>query len=45
MYFFCDQDDIWIADRAERMIGLMEAHPDMLLLGSEFDSFVSAKDA
>ena len=23
----------------------MEAHPDMLLLGSEFDSFVSAKDA
>ena len=43
--FFCDQDDIWIADRAERMIGLMEAHPDMLLLGSEFDSFVSAKDA
>ena len=23
--FFCDQDDIWIADRAERMIGLMNA--------------------
>ena len=43
--FFCDQDDIWIEDRVERMIGLMEQHADMLLLGSEFDSFVSSKDA
>lgn len=43
--FFCDQDDIWIEDRVERMIGLMEQHADMLLLGSEFESFVSSKDA
>lgn len=43
--FFCDQDDIWIEDRVERMVGLMEQHTDMLLLGSEFDSFVSSEDA
>lgn len=43
--FFCDQDDIWIEDRVERMIGLMEQHADMLLLGSEFEPFVSSKDA
>ena len=43
--FFCDQDDIWIEDRVERMIGLMEQHADMLLLGSEFESFVSSRDA
>ena len=43
--FFCDQDDIWIEDRVERMLGLMEEHPDMLLLGSEFDAFVSSSDA
>ena len=44
-FFFCDQDDIWIEDRVERMIGLMEQHADMLLLGSEFESFVSSRDA
>lgn len=43
--FFCDQDDIWIKDRVERMVGLMEKYPDMLLLGSEFDAFVSSEDA
>ena len=43
--FFCDQDDIWIEDRVERMVGLMEQHADMLLLGSEFEAFVSSQDA
>lgn len=43
--FFCDQDDIWIEDRVERMMKLMEEHEDILLLGSEFESFVSSEDA
>lgn len=43
--FFCDQDDIWVRDRVERMVKLMEEHPDMMLLGSEFEPFVSAEDA
>lgn len=43
--FFCDQDDIWISNRVERMIGLMEIHQDMLLLGSEFEPFTYSEDA
>ena len=43
--FFCDQDDIWIEDRVERMMQLMEQHSEILLLGSEFESFVSSEDA
>ncbi len=43
--FFCDQDDIWIEDRVKRMMKLMNEHPDILLLGSEFESFVSSEDA
>lgn len=45
LIFFCDQDDIWIEDRIERMVRIMEKHPDILPLGSEFDPFVSSKDA
>lgn len=43
--FFCDQDDIWIVDRVERMMKLMKENADIKLLGSEFDSFVSSADA
>lgn len=45
LVFFCDQDDIWIKDRVERMCGIMEEHKDILLLGSEFEPFVSSEDA
>ena len=43
--FFCDQDDIWVPDRVEVMVGQMEEHPEILLLCSEFESFVSSPDA
>ena len=43
--FFCDQDDIWVPDRVEVMVGQMEEHPKILLLCSEFESFVSSPDA
>ncbi len=43
--FFCDQDDIWVPDRVEVMVGQMEEHPGSLLLCSEFESFVSSPDA
>ena len=43
--FFCDQDDIWVPDRVEVMVGQMEEHPGILLLCSEFESFVSSPDA
>ena len=43
--FFCDQDDIWIEDRVERMMRFMQENAGIKLLGSEFDSFVSSEDA
>ena len=43
--FFCDQDDIWVPDRVEVMVGQMEEHPKILLLCSEFESFASSPDA
>ena len=43
--FFCDQDDIWVPDRVEVMVGQMEEHPGILLLCSEFEFFVSSPDA
>ena len=43
--FFCDQDDIWVDDRVQVMSDLMEQHREILMLGSEFESFVSSKDA
>lgn len=43
--FFCDQDDIWIEDRVEKMIEKMEENSSILVMGSEFTSFVSSDDA
>ena len=43
--FFCDQDDIWVPDRVEVMVRQMDEHPEILLLCSEFESFVSSPDA
>ena len=45
LVFFCDQDDIWISDRVERMEKIMEGNPDILLLGSEFQPFSESKNA
>lgn len=43
--FFCDQDDIWEPDRVENMIKQMEAHREILVLGSEFLPFTVDSDA
>jgi len=43
--FFCDQDDIWVRDRVEKMTDLMEKSSEILLLGSEFEPFVVSDDA
>ncbi len=43
--FFCDQDDIWILDRVEKMANLMEANEHIMMLGSEFEPFACSADA
>ncbi len=43
--FFCDQDDIWVKDRVEKMLSQMNNHPEILLLGSEFEPFTVSDDA
>ncbi len=43
--FFCDQDDIWLEDRVERMISVMEVNEKIMMLGSEFEPFSCDKDA
>lgn len=42
--FFCDQDDIWILDRVERLTRIMEKNSNIKMLGSEFDPFNSSKN-
>ena len=43
--FFCDQDDIWEPDRVEKMVKVMEEHPEISVLGSEFAPFTTDPDA
>ena len=43
--FFCDQDDIWVNDRVERMVDVLEKHPEAELIGSEFEPFKCSEDA
>ncbi len=43
--FFCDQDDIWLSDRVENMVRVMEDNRQISLLGSEFEPFKSSEDA
>lgn len=45
LIMFCDQDDIWLPNRVKEMERLMEEHPDMMLLGSEFEPFISSENA
>ena len=42
---FCDQDDVWMPDRILEMEKMMKAHPEVLLAGSEFESFSCTDDA
>ncbi len=43
--FFCDQDDIWVNDRVEKMVRVLKEHPEAELIGSEFKPFKSSSDA
>ncbi len=43
--FFCDQDDIWPADRVESMLSALEKEPLALMIGSEFEPFKCSEDA
>lgn len=45
LIMFCDQDDIWLPERVKEMEQLMKEHPDMMLLGSEFEPFISGDNA
>lgn len=39
LIFLCDQDDIWKQDRAEQMAAIMECHPEIGLLNTDYASF------
>ncbi len=43
--FFCDQDDLWLPDRIEKMVSIMKSNPNILMLGSEYEHFSSTSDA
>ncbi|WP_050008140.1 glycosyltransferase [Butyrivibrio sp. WCE2006] len=43
--FFCDQDDIWVNDRVEKMVEALKNTPDALMIGSEFEPFKCSDDA
>lgn len=43
--FFCDQDDIWVSDRVEKMIAVMKGNEKIMMLGSEFEPFSCDEDA
>lgn len=34
--FLCDQDDIWVPDKIEKMIGVLEENKDISVLASDF---------
>lgn len=42
--FFCDQDDLWVADRIEKMAVIMETHSDINLLCSNLEPFYYESD-
>ena len=37
--FTCDQDDIWSADKIQKMTQIMEENPEVLLLVSQYTEF------
>lgn len=43
--FFCDQDDIWVPDRVEKMVEVLRNNPSAELIGSEFEPFKCSEDA
>lgn len=43
--FFCDQDDIWVTDRVEKMSNIMKENSRIQLLGSEFQPFTDGENS
>lgn len=43
LIFPCDQDDIWYLDKVEKMVGIMDANNEILLLVSGFIPFYEDK--
>lgn len=43
--FFSDQDDIWLEDKVERMIQIMEQNREIMMLASEYDPFTCSQNA
>ena len=41
--FLCDQDDIWMPNKVEKMTDIMEKHPNIQVLASSF-SFIDGED-
>ena len=39
LLFFADQDDLWLPDKIEKMLVVMEAHPDCVLLSTDYEPF------
>ena len=37
--FFADQDDLWKPEKIEKMVGVMEAHPDCMVLCTDYEPF------
>lgn len=44
LIFPADQDDIWHPDKIERMSQVMNVHPEMALLASDYHMFVTGSD-
>ena len=43
--FFCDQDDIWMKDKIEKTVSVMEKNPEIGLLCTDYEPFSSADNA
>lgn len=43
--FLCDQDDIWLPDKIEKMVKIMESNPKIQMLASEYEPYYFTDDA
>lgn len=43
--FFSDQDDIWKPDKVQRMLEIMDAHSDCMVLCTDYDPFFDGENA
>ena len=42
--FPCDQDDIWLPDKCRKMLQVMNEHPELEVLASDYDILMSESD-